>query len=379
MLSLSLGAVALAESSDGPVEGLLLGVRTRYDFDHPQPTTLFITSDGIQKLGEGLALPRRGGFWWVGNVKREQLVSGATPTLEQFARLVAVPVTRKPSPELRAEVVQPGAAKSEKTAQAVPPSMVDPFAPAPPASPDDPVTQRLGTDQPAPQGPAASSPANGAGPVHPCDDDGGDALTFAAGDLLSFQTRRVSYCGGAAPDTWGDLTSWRLGAAQPARVTTDQFLGASLGKALVRAGCSADPKCDIDRLGEPDEKMWGLVHEQGIWVLEGGRPRTTGSNGPGFGDFTYATALPKRLVGTNALRKPWAEYRKLDANAGDVVDSPSGRLVVIFDRDSIRLFVNGQEKEKLDFADPQVVMTQWAIGPQNVSRWIKDAKAALAQ
>jgi hypothetical protein len=238
----------------------------------------------------------------------------------------------------------------------------------------------LAANTPAPEGPVASSPANGANqPAHPCDDDGGDALTFATGDLLSFQTRRVSYCGGAAPDTWGDLTSLRLGPGQPARVTADQALGVTLGKALVRAGCSADPKCDIDRLGEPDEKMWGLVHEQGVWVLEGGRPRTTGSNGPGFGDFTYVTPLPKRLVGgINSLRKPWAEYQKLDTNAGDVVDSPSGKWVVLFDREAIRLYVDGQEKEKVEFADPQVVMTQWAIGSDNVSHWVKEAKAALA-
>ncbi len=366
LLPLLLGTAALAEPSDsGPVEGLLLGVRTRYDFDHPQPTTFVVTAEGIQKIGEGLAVPRRGGFWWVGNVKREQLVSGATPTLEQFARLVAVPPARKPKVELRAEVVPPGTSKADRAA-VVPPNMVDPFvAPA------------------APEGEKAEAPPaaapDGSTPPHPCDDDGGDALTFASGELLSFQTRRVSYCGGAAPDTWGDLTSLRLGAAQPARVTAEQVLGVPLGKALFRAGCSADPKCDLDRLGEPDEKMWGLVHEQGIWVLEGGRPRTTGSNGPGFGDFTFATALPKRLVGQNALRKPWAEYQKLDANAGDVVDSPSGRWVVVFDRDAIRLFVEGREKEKVEFADPQVVMTQWAIGPQNVNHWVKDAKAVLAQ
>ena len=258
LLAISLGNGALAEASDAPVEGLLLGVRTRYDFDHPQPTTFLITAVGIQKLGEGLALPRKGGFWWVGNVKREQLVSGATPTLEQFARLVAVPISKKPKAELRSEVVKPGAAKAEN-AGAVPPKMVDPFAPPPAAPPDGPPTDPLAANTLAPEGPVSASPANG-GPnqaAHPCDDDGGDALTFAAGDLLSFQTRRVSYCGGAAPDTWGDLTSLRLGPGQPARVTADQALGSTLGKALVRAGCSADPKCDIDRLGEPDEKMWG--------------------------------------------------------------------------------------------------------------------------
>lgn len=113
-------------------------------------------------------------------------------------------------------------------------------------------------------------------------------------------------------------------------------------------------------------------------MLEGGRPRTTGSNGPGFGDFNFATPLPKRLVGTNALRKPWAEYQKLDANASDVVDSPSGRLVVVLDKDAIHLFVNGHEKENVPFDDPQIVMTQWAIGAQNVSHWVKEAKAVLA-
>jgi hypothetical protein len=316
----------------------------------------------------------------VGNVKEEQLVSGTTPTLEQFARLVAAAPSHKPKPEQRSPVVGPDASKAEAVpvgggASGSAPGSGGGAAAAP--APDGPVQDPLSTNALAPEGPLAASPAN-AGTAHPCDDDGGDALTFATGDLLSFQTRRVSYCGGADPDIVGDLTSWRIGAAEPVRVTAEQALGAALGKALFRAGCSADPKCDLDRFGDPDEKMWGLVHEQGVWVLEGGRPRTTGSNGPGFGDFTFAAALPKRLVGENVLRKPWAEYQKLDANAGDVVASPSGRLVVLFDHDAIRVFVGGQEKEKIDFEAPQVVMAQWAIGSEAVGHWVKDATAALA-
>jgi hypothetical protein len=374
LLAAIVGSVALADSADAPVEGLLLGVRTRYDFDHPEPTTFLVTANGIKKLGEGLAVPHRGGFWWVGNVKEEQLVPGNTPTLKQFARLVATPPSRKPKPELRSQVVRPGA--PDERAETGPTAANDSRVASAPST-DGPVpAEPLSANVPAPEGPLAGSPAN-AGPGHPCDDDGGDALTFAAGDLLSFQTRRVSYCGGADPDTWGDLTSWRIGAAQPARVTAEQVLGLQLKKELLKAG-SADVKNDRDRFGDPDEKMWGLLHEQGVWVLEGGRPRTTGSNGPSFGDYTFAASLPRKLVGTNVLRKPWAEYQKLDANAGDVVDSPSGRLVVLFDRDAIRLFVDGREKEKLDFEDAQVVMTQWAIGSQNVSHWVKDATAALA-
>ncbi|HUB08909.1 MAG TPA: hypothetical protein VMB50_18015 [Myxococcales bacterium] len=350
LLASLVGSATAKAEKDAPIEGLLLGVRTRFDFDHPQPTTFFVTADGIRELGPGLAVPRRGGFLWVGDAKEEKLVPGEAPTLVQYARLTVTPAAKKPKRALWVERAKAG--------EAVEPAGSDGGNAEAPAVSGDKMWAAIDSQS------------------HACDDDGGDAVTYAGGDLISFQSRRVSFCGGADPDTVGDLTTWRLGPVPPARVTAGQMLGPATWKKLFAEG-TADAS-QRERLGDPDEKMWGLVHEQGVWVLEGGRPRSTGSNGPSFGDFTLAAPLPRRWVGDNKLDRPWAEYQKLDPEAGDVVDSPSGRVVVFFDRDAIRLFVGGQEKGRVPFKDPQVVMAQWSIGPGAVARIAREATAAVA-
>ena len=316
MIALAASALVLAAapSSAAPAatpaaEALVLGLR-----DSKGLSTWFVDETGAKRLGSGLAVPRKDG-WWKLDV--------ATQTQGDSSRQVIV------------------ASKNAHPA-------------AKPWKLDD-----------------------------GCQETDGVELLFVSGDSVSAVQSGGGNCEGAAHPwqaynvVFGTFESAAKGDGVEA-LSIAKVLGPDASAALQKAGQALLAKSGPDAcLGDPDDAAWGLVRKEGHWQVRGQLGYASEACRDRHAEYDVPVAVPKEIVGPDALPKPFADYGKTQAALTDVLASPSGRLEVVVARMGIDVWAGGKRVGGNDESGASVVMAQWALGAKNVARWRTDAGAVL--
>ena len=312
MIALAAAAVLAAAptpSPTPPAEALVLGLR-----DSKGLSTWFVDESGAKRLGSGLAVPRKDG-WWKLDV--------ATQTQGDSSRQVIV---------------------ASKDAH-----------PAPkPWKLDDGCQETDTVELPFAGGDSVSAVQSGGG--------------MCEGAAHPWQAYNVVF---------GTFESAAKGDGVEA-LSIAKVLGPDASTALQKAGKALLAKRgDEACLGDPDDAAWGLVRKDGRWQVRGELPYAAEACRDRHEEFDVPVAVPKEIAGPDALPKPYAEYGKTQAALTDVLASPSGRIEVIVTRPRFDVWFGGKRVGGADESGASVVMAQWALGASNVTRWRSEAGKLL--
>jgi hypothetical protein len=313
MIATCLLAAALSAGAASPKdEALLLGLRTAKN----ELTTYLVDRDGFHKSGDGLAIPRKSGWWTLGTKNRT--------SFEKYQEVLFVGgPAGKPFPVPK---VEPGAEKCEASE-----SVTVLFA-----SSDYFAWQlEFGSDC--------------EGAAHP-----------SSAKLLL--TARLEDMAKKAPGRKiGDV----LGAAALNALKRDHAK-AKLGLKGEAADCVLDPL----------DNEWALVRSRGRWIGRGIFSVTHVCEGSER-VFTIETPIPTSVTGPDALPRPFEALAKDQAGLVDAVASPSGAFLVTVTRDGFAASIDGQPAGTLKLPGAAIVMAQWATGDA-AHPWKEEAAQALA-
>jgi hypothetical protein len=211
-----------------------------------------------------------------------------------------------------------------------------------------------------------------------------DECTQASGEqVLSVTPIRLVY------EQWGESFCDGQNHAEHTRRATAASLGktgkgepeaieAVLGPAGRAALDRATGFEDRESYGDYDPAAWSFVHAQGAWhVVVYDLPYNPNA---GLRPLTLEVPAPPALVGIERLPTTWVELEAAHPEAIDAIGAPDGRFLVLLTSESVvALRHDGHEVGRVSLHKPLVVMTQWALGEANASRWGHEARAVLSR
>lgn len=150
--------------------------------------------------------------------------------------------------------------------------------------------------------------------------------------------------------------------------------GDEAGAALTKAGEAAKKAGEC--LGDPRTNQWGLVRREGDWVVRGGLSYEAEACRDSFGHYDVPVDPPAALT-AGYTKAEWDKWSAATPGLVDYAASPSGNIGVLFTDDGVRLKVGDDDNVKQLYTKGAVlVMAFWASGDE-VEDWRDAAAAAM--
>jgi len=297
---------------DAPEELGVLGIRNA----DGQIKTILVDKKGFKTMGDGVAVPREDGWWWVGYVGQdgwESLVLWSAPAGEMPA---APPIDTTACPDTAVDTTVTFIGRDHISYEMHSGGMCE-------------------------------------GAAHPWQSH--ELLTTALDAPSAVNTDETFTNGGEALDL---------------AVLADAAAGAALSKA--GAAAKAGGEC----LSDPSTTQWGLVRRQGGWTVRGGLSYEAEACRDSFTHYDVPVDAPAAL--TSGYTAPeWDKWSAAVPGLVDYTASPSGNLAVLFTEDGVRLKVGEEDNVKqLYTKGAALVMAFWVSG-DDVDDWREEVASAM--
>jgi len=215
-----------------------------------------------------------------------------------------------------------------------------------------------------------------------CEADKTQLLLFVGAEFASVEESAGGYCQGAAhPYAGVGLRSFRLAPdLEQKSLVVEEALGKEARAVFEKAAAAAHggaEKREADCLGDAGPTDWGLVRQEGKWILRGGLGYLAEACRGNHEYFTVPFDLPAKLTGQAGKAPGFSAVQKEVPGALDAVVSPSGTFSLVVTPGGLELRAGGKPVASHAVAGAAVVMTQWGLG-KAAARWRSEVRQVLA-